>query len=182
MKSHYFFVTLISLSLVLPLSVTFGDEGEHSFWKAKPEVAPVTNALYKEECGSCHFAYQPGFLPERSWNKIMSSLASHFGDNAELSAATHQKILSYLIDNSADRVNDRRSVKIMRSIAPTSAPLRITELAYIKHEHDEIPSRLITGNDKVNSLSRCDACHQTAQEGYFNESQIRIPGVGRWDD
>jgi len=182
MKRNRNFAILIALGLVLPISITFGDEDEHSYRKGKPDVAPVTNALYKEECGSCHFAYQPGLLPERSWNKIMSSLSDHFGDNAELGVTAKQQILSYLVDNSADRVNDRRSIKILRSIAPNSAPVRITELAYIKHKHDEIPSRLITGNDKVVSLSRCGACHQTAQDGYYNESQVKIPGAGKWDD
>ncbi|MCW9089130.1 MAG: diheme cytochrome c, partial [Gammaproteobacteria bacterium] len=28
-----------------------------------PDVAPVKNELYQSECGSCHFAYQPGLLP-----------------------------------------------------------------------------------------------------------------------
>ena len=28
-------------------------------------------ALYTKECGSCHMAYQPQFLPKRSWEKTM---------------------------------------------------------------------------------------------------------------
>ena len=182
MNRNYFIVAIITLLLVLPWSITFGDEGEHSILKWKPGISPVTNAVYKDECGSCHFAYQPGLLPARSWEKIMSSLASHFGDNAELSSHNHQQILSYLTANSADKVNDRRSKKIVRSIAPNDTPVRITDTPYIRRKHDEIPSRLITGNDKVTSLSRCEACHQTADKGFYNESQIRIPGVGRWDD
>ena len=182
MKRNYIILAIISLTLVLPWSISSGDEGEHSTWKWKPGISPVTNAQYKEECGSCHFAYQPGLLPARSWEKIMSGLASHFGDNAELSPGIHKQILSYLTANSADKVNDRRSKKIMRSIAPTVTPVRITDTPYIRHKHDEIPSRLIAGNDKVASLSRCEACHQTADKGFYNESQIRIPGVGRWDD
>ena len=184
MKRSYFLITSISLALALVWGLSFGDddEGEYTFLKRQPGVAPVTNALYKEECGSCHFAYQPGLLPEQSWNKIMSSLDNHFGDNAELGSDTHQQILAYLTRNSADKVNDRRSRKIMRSISSASAPLRISEIPYIKHEHDEIPRRFIIGNDKVASLSHCDACHQNAQSGSFSERQINIPGVGRWDD
>lgn len=182
MKRSYFLITLISMSLALAWGLSFGDDDEHTFLTRKPGVAPVTNALYEKECGSCHFAYQPGLLPEQSWNKIMSGLDKHFGDNAELGPDTRQQILSYLTSNSADKASDRRSRKIMRSISPASAPLRISEIPYIKHKHDEIPRRYITGNDKVASLSHCDACHQDVKSGAFSERQINIPGVGRWDD
>ena len=62
------------------------------------------------------------------------------------------------------------------------APIRITELGYFKHEHDEIPSRMIMENEGVVSLSNCDACHQRAEQGYFSEREINIPGFGAWDD
>lgn len=185
MKRNYLLLTIFSLVLALSWGLSFGDDdddGEYSFWKRKPGVAPVTNALYQEECGSCHFAYQPGLLPEQSWNKIMNGLDEHFGDNAELSADIHQQILIYLTHNSADKVNQRRPRKILRSVSLNSVPIRITEIPYIKHEHDEIPGRYIAGNDKVASLSNCDACHQKAAQGSFSEREINIPGVGRWDD
>lgn len=185
MKRNYLLVTLLSMALALTWGLSFGDDdddGDRSFWKRKPGVAPVTNSLYREECGSCHFAYQPGLLPEQSWSKIMSSLDDHFGDNAELNPEAHQQIVDYLKRNSADKANDRRSRKILRSVSLASAPLRITETSYIKHEHDEIPRRYIAGNDKVASLSNCDACHQKAAQGSFSEREINIPGVGRWDD
>ena len=185
MKRNYIFIIIFSLVLALSWGLSFGDDdddGEYSFWKRQPGVAPVTNTLYEEECGSCHFAYQPGLLPEPSWNKIMSGLDDHFGDNAELSADAYQKIRAYLMANSADKVKERRSRKILRSVSLASAPLRITETPYIKHEHDEIPGRYISGNDKVASLSNCNACHQKASQGSFSEREINIPGVGRWDD
>ena len=28
------------------------------------DVGPNTDATYVKECGGCHFAYQPGWLPE----------------------------------------------------------------------------------------------------------------------
>jgi len=184
MKRKHIIIAASSLVLILSAGICFGDDDDRGieFWKGVSGVAPVTNALYKDECGSCHFAYQPGLLPERSWKEIMRNLADHFGDNAELSSGSYQQINAYLSENSADRSNDRRSKKIMRSIPPMSTPLRITDTAYIKHKHDEIPSRYISGNNKVGSLSRCDACHQNAQEGSYSEGQVRIPGVGRWDD
>jgi hypothetical protein len=60
--------------------------------------------------------------------------------------------------------------------------LRITEIPYIRHEHDEIPDRLITGNAEVVSLSRCEGCHGGAVQGSFSENDIRIPGFGKWED
>ncbi|MGD8567918.1 MAG: diheme cytochrome c [Gammaproteobacteria bacterium] len=185
MKRNYFFFVTTMIVLGLVWGVSFGDdddEGGNSFWKRQPGVAPVTNTLYKEECGGCHFAYQPGLLPEQSWQKIMNELDNHFGDNAELGADTHRKILAYLVNNSAEKSNNRRSRKIVRSLRGTSVPVRITQLRYFKHKHNEIPKRLITNNDKVRSLSQCDACHQNVASGSFSESQIRIPGFGRWDD
>lgn len=32
------------------------------------------------------------------------------------------------------------------------------------------------------SFSNCNACHQGAEAGVYNEHRVRIPGVGRWDD
>jgi hypothetical protein len=39
--------------------------------------------LYKDECGSCHFAYPPTMLPAASWERVMAGLGAHFGDNAD---------------------------------------------------------------------------------------------------
>ena len=145
-------------------------------------VAAVSNPLYREECGSCHMAYSPGLLPGSSWMKMMSGLEDHFGDNAELDAETENSITNLLLANSADRSDYRRARKFNRSIQPGNAPLRISETPYFRHEHDEIPNRMVTGNPKVKSFSHCNACHTKAEQGSFNEHDIRIPGYGRWDD
>jgi len=146
------------------------------------DVAAINNPVYKEECGSCHMAYLPGLLPANSWKKIMSGLEDHFGDNAELDAETHQAITAFLSTNSADQSDYRRSRKFIRSIQSEDAPMRISEIPYFKHEHDEIPTRMVTGNPKVSSFSNCNACHIKAEQGSFNEHDVRIPGYGRWDD
>jgi len=185
MKRAYWFAFAMAIPLLTMGSLSFGDDDDDDFfkfWKRQPGVAPVTNIQYKEECGSCHFAYQPGWLPEQSWQDMMSNLEDHFGDNAELNQADQKAISDYLANNSTDKSNHRRSKKIMRSLGKTSAPKRITDLHYIKHEHDEIPDRLVSKNEKVTSLSHCDACHQDAGKGSFSERQIKIPGHGEWDD
>lgn len=179
MKLRHIVSLFTALFLLQACDYSFGDS---SYFKRKPGVAPVSNTMYKTECGSCHFAYQPGLLPEQSWHKIMNGLADHFGDNAELDSASQQQILGYLTANSADKSDFRRSKKIMRSLRNKPAPLRISEIRYIKGRHHEIPKRMITGNEKVGSLSHCDACHQKINQGSFREHEVRIPGYGHWDD
>ena len=181
MKYRSLLITVTAAFLLQACGNSFGDD-DFRLWKRQPGVAPVTNTKYKTECGSCHFAYQPGLLPEQSWKKIMSSLDDHFGDNAELDNATRNEIQSYLVNNSADKSNFRRSKKIMRYIKTNQVPLRITDLHYIKRRHHEIPKRMISGNDKVRTLGHCDACHQGVDTGIFSERNIRIPGYGHWDD
>jgi len=112
----------------------------------------------------------------------MSGLEDHFGDNAELDAETEKSITDLLLVNSADRSDYRRARKFNRSIQYNDAPLRISETPYFRHEHDEIPDRMVTGNPEVKSFSHCNACHSRAEQGSFNEHDIRIPGYGRWDD
>lgn len=147
-----------------------------------PDVAPVKNELYQSECGSCHFAYQPGLLPAASWEKLMGGLADHFGENAELFDQTRQELTDYLVANAADRVDGyRRSAKIVRSL-DNDAPLRITEVPYIRYKHNEIPMRVIRNNQQVRSLSNCAACHTRADSGSYAEREINIPGIGRWED
>ena len=146
------------------------------------DVEPVNNGLYKEECGSCHFAYQPGLLPQRSWKRMMKGLDDHFGDNAELDKVVSDKISQYLEANAADQNAKGRSAGIARSIPAGQSPLRFSETRYFKRKHYEIPDRLVKGNAKVGSYSNCGACHTKADSGSFDEHQVVIAGYGRWDD
>jgi hypothetical protein len=62
------------------------------------------------------------------------------------------------------------------------APLRITEVRYIKRKHHEIPEKMITGNKDVKSLSYCDACHTQANKGVYDEDTVKIPNYPNWED
>ena len=147
-------------------------------------VAPVTNTLYAEECGSCHFAYPPGLLPASSWQQVMAGLDDHFGDNAELDNKDEQQLTEYLTSNAADTSSYRRSRKIMNSLRNTNMPppLRVTDTPYFRHKHSEIPGRLIKLPEVGGNLSQCNSCHQNAEKGSFNENEISIKGFGRWED
>jgi len=186
MKSTIITAIMAAGVLALGWQVSSGDEDDR--WDISkmrgrtPGVAPVTNLQYVEECGSCHMAYPPGLLPARSWQALMGDLDDHFGDNAELEAEVLAALTGYLVKNSADNSPFRRSRKITHSLAEAHAPLRITQLPYIRREHREIPNRLITGNPDVSSLSNCAACHRQADAGSFSEREILVPGYGHWDD
>ncbi|MEO5331021.1 MAG: diheme cytochrome c [Magnetococcus sp. YQC-5] len=165
----------------ISLGVSASDK-ERSGGKQHRDVAPVQEKQYSADCGSCHFAYQPGLLPARSWEKLLAGLGEHFGENAEVSQEVQNALKTYLTRNAADRVDDGRSKKIAASIAPDETPVRITETRYFVKKHREIPRRFWEKNPKIGSLIRCEACHTKAEEGSFNEHEVQIPGIGRWED
>ena len=175
-------IGLISIAISQVSSSDNDDEHENRFWQRTNGVSSVKNPLYEEECGSCHFAYPPSLLPQRSWQAIMSGLDDHFGDNAELDSDNQQAISQFLLENSAEKIADRRSRQLLRGLSAAQTPLRITELPRFKHEHDEVPKRVFQNNPDLSSLSQCSACHRDAKQGYFSERRINIPGHGRWDD
>lgn len=189
MKSKFriLLVALSASALVLTAGLVRGDDddgerGSRLWGKLSSDVRPVDSAAYKAECSSCHFAYQPGLLPARSWERLMDNLHSHFGDNAELDPATREQIKAYLLANAADTAQTRRSAAFANSVAKNDAPLRITETPYFLRKHDEIPQRVVLHNKQVGSFSNCIACHSRADQGSYNEHEVRIPGVGRWED
>lgn len=182
MKKTLIITSAILLATALTVPVVFSDDDRHELRQRSLGVAPVVLDAYKNECSSCHMAYPPGLLPARSWQKIMTSLESHFGDNAELEGEDLKIISDFLINNSADKSDYRRSRKIMRSINTNDSPIRISDLPYIKREHHEIPDKMIKFNPRVNSLGNCIACHVDAEKGLFNEHNVSIPGYGSWDD
>jgi hypothetical protein len=154
--------------------------------KSRPDVAPVINATYGEECGSCHMAYQPGLLPALDWARIMGpdALANHYGDDASLSDAVRGEIASYLVASSADqgtRSRSRAFALVGDATADTALP-RITRTRYFVEKHDEIPEKWVAVNPEVGSFSQCNSCHRGADEGIYNEEQVSIPGYGRWED
>lgn len=146
-------------------------------------VKPVTDKIYLEECGSCHFAYQPGLLPARSWEVLLNkdALRKHFGANAELDDSTLKEIHDYAVDNAADKSWYKRSRKIAVATKTGSTPLRITELLYISRKHEEIPGKMIKGNKGVKSLSFCDKCHTQAAQGVYDADTVNIPNYPNWD-
>ncbi len=142
---------------------------------------PVSDAMTRKECGDCHMAFQPAFLPARSWEKIMDNLSDHFGEDASLSPDKVEHIKKYLMANAADR---RWGSKMMRGVRKDWTPLRITELPYWKHEHEgEVPARAWK-DPKVGSKANCKACHRYADTGIYEVEEYEFGAYGRkrYDD
>ena len=176
-------ILLTSFSSIV-LSDDDDDDDDHGGWWGRSASSPVAvpNALYNEECGSCHMAYPAGLLPARSWNKMLSNLENHFDENAEVDQSVNAQLTTYLTRNSADNGGSRLGRKVERSGYRGSTPLRISETRYFIRKHDELPPRAVRNNPQVGSIAMCDKCHRGAANGNFNENQVNIPGIGRWDD
>lgn len=130
-------------------------------------VPPITDDLVQKECGSCHMAFQPAFLPARSWERITDDLADHFGEDATLPADQTAAIRAYLTENAGDVKGRGLARKYMRWVEPGAAPLKITENPAFLREHD-FPSR-VWKDPKVVTKSNCLACHVQADQGNFDD-------------
>lgn len=145
-----------------------GDDGDDDL---RPRLG---NTNWQQECGSCHLAYPPSLLPRASWQRMMSGLDSHFGENAGLDPATQADILRFLEANAADSGSSRMGDKVMRRMDTKTAPLRITETAWFVRKHDEVP-RATWSRKSVGSAANCAACHRQAERGQFDDDSVRIP-------
>lgn len=148
----------------------------------KSGVATINNTLYLDECGRCHFAYQPGLLPIASWEKVMSNLSNHFGEHIKVPDDKNIQIRNFLLDSAAGRTNRKISVKFVRSLHKGQIPLRISEIPYFIHKHETLSHNMVRDNPAVKSLSHCNACHTDATKGTYDKAAITIPGFDRWKD
>jgi hypothetical protein len=134
------------------------------------------NELYKTECGSCHLAFLPGFLPKNSWEKLMSGLEDHFGENAELEEPQIKEINKFLFENAAGAPkSSSRSKKINRVMEKMSdLPIRITETPFWVRKHYSI-KKWVWKREAVASKAKCEACHEDAIKGRYSEYTVNIP-------
>ncbi|MEK8050887.1 diheme cytochrome c [Ideonella sp. DXS22W] len=134
--------------------------------ESRSAAVPLLPA-YKQECSACHVAYPPGLLPAASWQRLMTNLPCHFGTDASVDAATLKELSGWLSANAGTAKRVRRD--------PTPPPDdRITRSAWFQREHREV-SAATWKLAAVKSPSNCAACHTRADQGSFNEHDIRIP-------
>ncbi|MBK1689590.1 diheme cytochrome c [Rubrivivax gelatinosus] len=118
---------------------------------------------YEQECGgSCHVAYPPGMLPAESWKRVMAGLDQHYGSDASLDAATQKTIAAWL---------DTHASRRTRSTPPED---RITRSAWFERKHDELRAS-VWQRKAVGSPANCAACHPRAEQGDFEEHDVKIP-------
>lgn len=174
---------LSPLLLSLATMVSFNASAIDDFFeKTGPDsmngVLAVKDPTYLKECGGCHFAYSPGFLPAASWSRMMSRTDKHFGENLKLDTATSMAVSRYLEDNAADKSPYRGSQLLMERIDPKAPPTRIQNVHYFRTVH-RVVREVIARNAgvKVRTLVNCDGCHQTAAEGDFSLAELKLEGL-----
>ena len=136
-------------------------------------MKPVSNPLYREECGACHFVYQPELLPSASWKRLVAAMNDHFGESIALGEDSKRAILDYLIANSAEKSSAKRAVRIMQSLG-NGVPSRITDIPYIRKKHRKIKVSVFD-RGSIGSLSNCSACHTSAEQGIYDDDNVIIP-------
>jgi len=131
-------------------------------------LPPIDHAATLEECSTCHLAFPPQMLPARSWQKIMASLADHFGEDASVAEEVRVAIANYLVSQAADAPTTEGGGRFLRRLDPATTPLRITDMPFWQRAHDEISAAKFE-SPQVKSRANCVACHKTADKGEFFE-------------
>jgi len=181
MKKNNLFLIFTLIVFGLVLNPIYSDDDEHEEYegksfrvsKFKKSIPIPTNETWKTECSSCHMLYPPQLMKSASWEKMMKGLNQHFGVNAELEDAEYKEIVKFLMDNSADKLNYKRGLKMSDSNS-NQIPISISESDYFKRKHHEInPSTYL--RKSIRTRANCLACHPGAERGYFEEDEIKIP-------
>ena len=131
---------------------------------AKMPMPLDTPKPYEAECASCHMAYPPGLLSEKSWQNIMGSLNKHFGADASIDDKDRLEITSWLSKHAATKQK-------YNELAPDN---RITKTSWFIRKHDEIKAE-VWKRPSIKSRANCGACHTTAGEGIFSEKSVKVP-------
>jgi hypothetical protein len=107
-------------------------------------------------------AFPPRLLPAEAWQRIMGRLERHYGTDASLDKLTQEEIERFLVANAGRRP------------AQAAEEPRITETAWFRKEHDEVPSALWRSAN-VKSAANCAACHTRADDGDYSKRTRRMP-------
>ena len=119
---------------------------------------------YAQECASCHLAYPPGMLPARSWQRVMNGLDRHYGTDASLDAATVQQLSTWL----------QAYAGTYKRVAEEPPQDRITRSAWFERKHRKVEPA-VWQLPSVKSAANCAACHAGAEQGRFDDDDLRLP-------
>lgn len=147
-----------ALAVLLLAQGSWADDDD--FATARTPLLPA----YKTECSGCHVAYPPDMLPAASWRRVMDNLPHHYGTDASLDPATARTLSAWLASN-ADNLHTSGA-------APTGD--RITLSTWFVRQHREV-SAATWKRASIRSAANCSACHAQADQGVFDEDDVRIP-------
>lgn len=119
---------------------------------------------YTQECGACHTAYPPGLLPAASWQRLMGGLDRHYGTDASLDAQTVQQLHAWL----------QAHAGTYKRVAEEPPQDRITRSAWFERKHRKVEPAVWT-LPSVKSAANCAACHGGADQGRFDDDELRLP-------
>jgi hypothetical protein len=97
----------------------------------------------------------------------MANLPRHFGTDASLDAAAAREIEPWL----AAHAGMLRGVRRDATLPPED---RISRADWFVRQHREVPAATWR-HAAVKSASNCAACHPRADQGTFNEHDVRLP-------
>lgn len=126
------------------------------------------NAVFEEECSSCHMAYPPQMLHADSWRAMMGDLSHHFGSDASIDDKRRVAITNFLLAHAGGRkTGDTRD-------AQGKPLLRITQTARFEKKHREIGPGTWK-RPSIKSPANCTACHTRAAAGEYSDHWVQIP-------
>ena len=166
-------VVLVSVSSLVYFRGYLVETADHLYQPYKGPDLP-DNAQWRELCGECHFAFHPSLLPERSWKKIFDEQHEHFGDDLDLEKDTLQQLLEFHLKYPAETGLTEPARKILFYTPENETPIRVTETHYWVKKHEDI-DKSYWKHQKVKSKSNCKACHLDADQGTYEDSDMRLP-------
>lgn len=146
------------MMMTLSCSLSVANAGNHDFKLAQALPA------YRQECASCHVAYPRALLPVDSWQRIMAGLTRHYGTDASLDADQVQTIGQWLKGQAGTFTK-------VRDVPPED---RISRSDWFVREHRGVAPE-VWQLASVKSPAQCGACHTQADQGRFNERELRTP-------
>ncbi|MEO0029968.1 MAG: hypothetical protein RJB45_2009 [Pseudomonadota bacterium] len=151
---------LLLNSTAIVLSLCF-----HSLAMADSPLMPAkVLPAYKNECASCHMAYPPAMLSKPAWQRVMGKLDKHYGTDASIDVATERQIGAWL----------QTFGGTYKRAETTSPEDRLTTTQWFEKKH-RVVDKAVWTRKSVNGKAQCQACHQGAEKGDFDDDRVRIP-------
>jgi hypothetical protein len=136
--------------------------------------AALKAQAWSVECSGCHLAYPPGILPTASWDRMLGEQHEHFGEDLALSGAKLAVLRDYMLQTPAASWS---AWKLQRSAAASGAPQRVSEVAFWRHAHHDVPDSAFRPPTSAGRHD-CEACHFDAQSGIFHPRMIHMSKAG----